>query len=60
MNDEQMRKYREAAEQTAREQRKIQAGIDRKDKKRKDEEEGEEGGEGVQTGAREQLRFRSA
>jgi NAD(P)-dependent dehydrogenase (short-subunit alcohol dehydrogenase family) len=54
MNDEQMRKYREAAEQTAREQRKIQAGIDRKDKKRKDEEEGEEGGEGVQAGAREQ------
>lgn len=54
MNDEQMQTYREAAEQTAREQRKIQAGIDRKDKKRKSEDEGDEGGGGVQAGARTQ------
>jgi NAD(P)-dependent dehydrogenase (short-subunit alcohol dehydrogenase family) len=56
MNDEQMRKYREAAEQTAREQQAIQAGIDKLDRTRAEEEdEGEEEQpQGVQAGAREQ------
>lgn len=55
MNDEQMRKYREAAEQAAREQQAIQAGIDRLDRERKDDEEDDsEDADGVQAGARAQ------
>ncbi|HST62080.1 MAG TPA: SDR family oxidoreductase [Longimicrobium sp.] len=55
MNDEQMRKYREAAEQTAREQQQIQAVIDKLDAKRKEKEEDDsEDADGVQAGARAQ------
>ena len=53
MNDERMRKYREAAEETAREQRSIQAKIDRKDRARKKKQEAEEES-AVQAGEREQ------
>ncbi|HEU4882222.1 MAG TPA: SDR family oxidoreductase [Longimicrobium sp.] len=54
MSDDQT-KYREAAEQTAREQRKIQQKIDRKDSasKKKDDEGGEEGS-AAQAGARKE------
>ncbi len=55
MNDEQMQKYREAAEQTAREQQQIQGVIDRLDAKRKEEDDDDaEDADGVQAGAREQ------
>lgn len=48
-------KYREAAEQTAQEQRKIQQKIDRKDRaKKKKEDGGGESGDAVQAGARKE------
>src|SRR4051812_10060463 len=57
MSDEQIQKYREAAEATAREQRQIQQEIDRLDKAAKEKEKKggeEEGGEAVQAGARKE------
>jgi NAD(P)-dependent dehydrogenase (short-subunit alcohol dehydrogenase family) len=53
MSDEQTN-YREAAEQTAREQRKIQQRIDRKDRAQKKKDSGGEGEDAVQAGEREQ------
>jgi NAD(P)-dependent dehydrogenase (short-subunit alcohol dehydrogenase family) len=55
MSEEQSQRYREAAEETAREQRRIQEEVDRRDRERKEKqgEEKEEDG-AVQAGAREQ------
>lgn len=55
MNDEQMKRFRDAAEATAREQRRIQEQVDRQDRAQKDEASGDDEAEsGVQAGAREQ------
>lgn len=55
MSEEQSQRFREAAEETAREQRRIQEEVDRRDRERR-EKQGEDGeGDGaVQAGAREQ------
>ena len=56
MAEDQMDRYREAAEETAREQRRIQDRVDQRDRERKEEqgESGEQESEAVQAGAREQ------
>jgi NAD(P)-dependent dehydrogenase (short-subunit alcohol dehydrogenase family) len=54
MNEEQLRRYREAAEETAAAQRRIQEGIDRKEKPSKEDGGGEEGGDAVQAYTRKE------
>lgn len=54
MSDEKGRKYREAAEATAGEQRRIQAEVDKRDRERKEKEDDGEGGGGSQAGERKQ------
>jgi NAD(P)-dependent dehydrogenase (short-subunit alcohol dehydrogenase family) len=54
MDDQQMRRFREAAEATAREQRRIQAEIDRRDRERKEDDDASREAGAVQAGAREQ------
>lgn len=54
MSDEQGRKYREAAEAAAREQRRIQEEVDRRDRERKQKSDDGEGGGGAQAGERKQ------
>jgi NAD(P)-dependent dehydrogenase (short-subunit alcohol dehydrogenase family) len=55
MTEDRWSRYRAAAEETAAEQRRIQQGIDAKEKAAKKEKKGgEEGGEAVQAGEREQ------
>lgn len=56
MAEDRMAKYREAAEQTAREQRKIQDEMDRRDQQRKKEQgqDKQKKSQAVQAGAREQ------
>ncbi|HEX6037890.1 SDR family oxidoreductase [Longimicrobium sp.] len=56
MNDEQIKQFRDAAQATAREQRRIQARVDKQDRKQKQDSGGgdDEAESGVQAGEREQ------
>jgi NAD(P)-dependent dehydrogenase (short-subunit alcohol dehydrogenase family) len=56
MNEEKTKRYRDAAEAAAREQRRIQEETDRRDRERKEKEskESKEGEQAVQAGAREE------
>jgi NAD(P)-dependent dehydrogenase (short-subunit alcohol dehydrogenase family) len=55
MDEQQMQRYRDSAEATAREQRRIQDEVDRRDRERKAKEGGKEQEEGaVQAGARKE------